>query len=118
MNIGFASAGRVMWRLRLLAGLLAAVGQIGWSGAALTLARDESSVISHAEQSGIDLHHGHNEATCAACIALSFHASLGAAPSPVPLAIVARLLPVRAVSAVVAPHRLLLHSPRAPPRET
>src|SRR3954470_19303694 len=83
MNIGFASAGRVMWRLRLLAGLLAAVGQIGWSGAALTLARDESSAVSHTEQSGIDLHHGHNEATCASCVALSFQATVKASHAPI-----------------------------------
>jgi hypothetical protein len=118
MNIGFASAGRVMWRIRLLAGLLAAVGQIGWSGAALTLARDESSAVSHAEQSGVDLHHGHNEATCAACIALSFHAPAGTASPPVPLAALAQLRPVRAAHAVAVAHQLLLHSPRAPPRET
>src|SRR5438105_12532586 len=112
MNIGFASAGRVMWRLRLLAGLLAAVGQIGWSGAALTLARDESSVVSHAEQNGIDLHHGHNEATCAACIALSFHASPKAAVAPISLAALAGLQPIRAVATAVPAHELLLHSSR------
>src|SRR3954468_23957352 len=110
MNIGFASAGRVMWRLRLLAGLLAAVGQIGWSGAALTLARDESSVVSHAEQGGIDLHHGHNDATCGPFLALSFHAAPKSAASPVPLGALGLLRPIRAVAAIVAPAQHLLHS--------
>jgi hypothetical protein len=118
MNIGFASARRVMWRLRLFAALLAAVGQIVWSGAALALAQDESSVISHAEQCGIDLHHGHNEGTCAACIALSFHASTKAALSQVPLAAVAGRRPIGAAVTAVPAHELLLHSSRAPPRET
>jgi len=65
-----------MWRLRLFAAVVAIAGQLGLSGASLTLARDESSAVSHTERSGIDLHHGHNEATCAACAALSFHASV------------------------------------------
>jgi hypothetical protein len=58
-------------RWRLLAVLLVVVGQLGIVSAALTLARDETSAISHTEGSGTDLHHGHNEATCVACTALS-----------------------------------------------
>jgi hypothetical protein len=118
MNGGFASVGRMMWRFRLLTALLAAVGQIGWSGAALTLARDESSVVSHAERGGIDLHHGHNEATCAACLALSVHAAPKPMASPVPVGAVALLRPIGAAAAAVAAHQHLLHSSRAPPRET
>src|SRR5450830_2153663 len=72
-----------VWRLRLLATVLAVVGQMGISGASLTLARDESSVVSHTERNGIDLHHGHNEATCAACTALSFHATVNPGALPV-----------------------------------
>jgi len=72
-----------VWRLRLLATVLAVVGQMGISGASLTLARDESSVVSHTERNGVDLHHGHNEATCAACTALSFHATVNPGALPV-----------------------------------
>lgn len=57
--------------LRLTAVVLALVGQAGLLAASLTLVKEENSAISHTEQSGIDLHHGHNEATCTACIALS-----------------------------------------------
>lgn len=60
-------------RLRLCAVVLAVLGQIGLSGASLTLARDERSAVSHTERNGIDLHYAHNEATCAACTALSLH---------------------------------------------
>src|SRR5438046_2415970 len=59
-----------MWRLRLVAAILAAVGQVGFSSASLTLVRDESSAVPHAERSGVELHHGHNDATCADSIAL------------------------------------------------
>jgi hypothetical protein len=65
--------------LRLIAVMLAFVGQAGLTSAALTLAKDESSTISHTERSGIDLHHGHNEATCAACAALSLQGTPRAA---------------------------------------
>jgi hypothetical protein len=61
---------RLRW-LRLGAVVLALLGQAGLVSASLTLARDETSAISHTERSGIDLHHAHNEATCAACQALS-----------------------------------------------
>ncbi|MGH7652746.1 MAG: hypothetical protein ACREMS_13040 [Gemmatimonadaceae bacterium] len=57
--------------LRLGAVVLALVGQGGLLGASLNLVKDETSAISHTEQNGIDLHHGHNEATCPSCIALS-----------------------------------------------
>src|SRR6266571_1721066 len=72
-------ARRTLWRLRLFAATLAVVGQLGVFCAYVSLARDESSAISHTEQSGIDLHHGHNEATCAACTVLSFHAAVNPA---------------------------------------
>jgi hypothetical protein len=70
------------WRLRLLAVVLAVAGQVGISGASLTLARDETSAVSHTERSGIDLHRGHNEATCATCAALSVHANVNPAAPP------------------------------------
>jgi hypothetical protein len=57
--------------LRLAAVALAFAGQAGLLAASLTLVKEENSAISHTEPSGVDLHHGHNEATCAACIALS-----------------------------------------------
>src|SRR5207244_5400379 len=61
---------RRAWRL-LFAATLAFAGQLGIFGASLTLAREEASAIAHVERSGIALHHGHNEATCAACATLS-----------------------------------------------
>ena len=106
-----------MWGLRLLAIVLAVAGQVGISGASLTLARDESSSISHTERSGIDLHHGHNEATCAACAALSFHAGVTAASPPYTFKALSRLvLPRRSLKYVTGP-QLLPNSCRAPPRE-
>jgi hypothetical protein len=106
-----------VWGLRLLAMTLAIVGQIGISGASLTLARDESSAISHTEQSGIDLHHGHNEATCAACTTLSFQATVNPIEPP-------ELIPATSLSAFapralyyIAGPQFLPNSCRAPPRE-
>jgi hypothetical protein len=106
-----------VWRLRLLATVLAVVGQLGLSGASLTLARDESSAISHTERSGIDLHHGHNEATCAACTTLSFQATVNSIEPP-------ELVPATSSSAfapralyVIAGPQFLPNSCRAPPRE-
>jgi hypothetical protein len=105
------------WRLRLLAAVLAVGGQIGLSGTSLTLARDESSTVSHTERSGIDLHYGHNEATCAACAAFSFHASVGAvAPSPADKPLSLLILVRRSLNYANGP-RLLSNSCRAPPIE-
>jgi hypothetical protein len=106
-----------MWGLRLLALILAVAGQVGISGATLTLAHDESSAISHTERSGIDLHHGHNEATCAACTTLSLQATINSIEPP-------DLKPATSLS-VFAPSALyylagpqfLPNSCRAPPRE-
>jgi len=104
-------------RVRFLAGLLAVVGQLGMLGAYLTLAHDESSAISHTEQSGTNTHHGHNEATCVTCIALSAHGT----PSPIaqPLPTGESALIVLASASTVRPNGPQLHSNscRAPPRE-
>jgi len=101
--------------LRLAAIVLALLGQAALTGAALTLATDEMSAISHTERSGIDLHHGHNEATCIACTALSLQGT--------PRTIVERAIPRRASEQVgtrltADPGvRFLFSSPsRAPPR--
>jgi hypothetical protein len=104
--------------LRLLAAVLAVAGQFGISGASLTLARDESSVISHTERSGIDLHRGHNEATCATCALLAFHASVNAAGSPITGDAVSLLVAARRSVDFVAGPQLLPNSCRAPPRES
>jgi len=105
------------WRLRLLAAVLAVGGQMGLSGTSLTLARDESSAVSHTERSGIDLHHGHNEATCAACSALSFHTTVTAiAPAPSARA-VSRLVRARRSASYISGPQLLSNSCRAPPIE-
>jgi hypothetical protein len=115
MQISAARRTSKLRYLRLLAVVLALVGQAGLTSAALTLAKDESSAISHTESSGIDLHHGHNEATCAACTALSLQGT--------PRVAIERPLPRRANERVVA-HVVadagvyfLFSSPsRAPPR--
>jgi hypothetical protein len=106
-----------MWRLRLLAAVLAVAGQLGFSGVSLTLARDETSAISHTERSGIDLHHGHNEATCAACTALSFQATVNPIAPPVWSEAASGLALVPRALFYVAGPQLLPNSCRAPPRE-
>jgi len=106
-----------VWRLRLLATILAVAGQLGLSGASLALARDESSAIAHAERSGIDLHRGHNEATCASCTALSFHANVDAVSPPVSSEEISRVVLARRSVHFVTGPQLLLNSCRAPPRE-
>src|SRR3954463_10812467 len=104
-------------RLRFLAGLLVIVGQVGLLGAYLTLARDESSAVTHTEQSGTNAHHGHNEATCAACTALSAHGTPSAIAQP--LAMGESALRVLARASVDRPSgpQLLSNPCRAPPRE-
>jgi len=106
-----------VWRLRLLATVLAVAGQVGLSGAALALARDESSAISHAERSGIDLHRGHNEAACASCTALSSHANVDAVSPLVSSEEISRVVLARHSEHFVTGPQLLLNSCRAPPRE-
>jgi hypothetical protein len=107
-----------LFGLRLLATVFAVAGQLGISGASLTLARDESSTISHTERSGIDLHRGHNEATCATCAALSFHANVDSAvPLVPPVAHSGEVLVCTSVD-FVAGALLLPNSCRAPPRES
>ena|SRR5438093_9303030 len=106
-----------MWRLRLVAAILAAVGQVGFSSASLTLVRDESSALSHAERSGVELHHGHNEATCAACIALSSHATVNPAQPPIAVDQRSALVLASRPGNFLAGPQLLSNSCRAPPRE-
>jgi len=108
---------RSLWRLRLVAAVLAVAGQMGFSGASLTLAHDESSATSHTEQSGVDLHHGHNEATCTACIALSLHAPPAGGASPASPAELLAFAAQRRSDTFVAAPNLLPNSCRAPPRE-
>jgi len=101
--------------LRLIAVLLAVVGQLGIFSASLTIAREESSAVSHTEQSGTNLHHGHNEATCASCAALSFHTTLTNAAPPLDAYAIRRVVfAATTVDHVAAPH-LLANSCRAPP---
>src|SRR5437868_4026847 len=108
---------RFVWRLRLFAAALAVVGQLGIFGAYLTLARDESSAVTHTEPSGVDLHHGHNDATCAACTALSFQATTRQIAAPSASAEIShRVVALRAILRFAAPN-LLPNSCRAPPRE-
>jgi TRAP-type C4-dicarboxylate transport system permease small subunit len=100
--------------LRLAAVALGILGQSALLSTSVTLAKDESSAVSHTEQSGIDLHYSHNEATCVACTALSLVA--------VPQIVVERLVVASAVErpgtqvSEGAGALLLLTNPsRAPP---
>jgi hypothetical protein len=101
----------------LFAALLAVVGQLGLLGAYLTLARDESSAISHAEKSGTNSHHGHNEATCAACTALSAQGTPTPVAQPVPTGELALVVEARAIADRPSAPQLFSNSCRAPPRE-
>jgi hypothetical protein len=101
----------------MLATLLTVAGQFGISGASLTLAHDESSVVSHTERSGIDLHHGHNDATCAACTALSFQATVNPVARPISSGEIALLVLAHYSAYRVAGPQLLPNPCRAPPRE-
>jgi len=101
---------------RLFSVMLAIVGQLGIFGVSLNLAREETSAVSHTEQSGINLHHGHNEATCVACTALSFHATLTAA-APAAIGHAALFVAARRLDSLPAALQLLPNSCRAPPRE-
>ena len=102
-------------RWRLVAVLLAVVGQLGIVSASLTIAREESSAVSHTEQSGTNLHYGHNEATCASCATLSFHTTLTNAAPPLVAHALRRVVFVGwFIDGVAAPH-LLANSCRAPP---
>jgi hypothetical protein len=103
--------------LRLVAAALAVTGQIGFSSASLTLARDESSAAAHAEQSGVDLHHGHNEATCPACIALSLQAAPSHGAPLAPDGEQPAAATCRQIDGIVATPSILPNSCRAPPRE-
>lgn len=107
-----------VWRLRLLATVLAVAGQLGISGAPLTLARDESSAVSHTERSGIDLHRGHNEATCATCATLSFHAAVDRIAPPASTGAISCLVAARSSVDFPSGPQLLPNSCRAPPRES
>jgi len=108
---------RFVWRLRLFAAAFAVVGQLGIFGAYLTLARDESSAVSHTERTGVDLHRGHNDATCAACTALSFQAAPGQISVPSAGADLSHEIGgLGAVLRLAAPN-VLPNSCRAPPRE-
>jgi len=112
-----AAGRRLVWRLRVFATAVAVVGQLGIFAAYLTLARDESSAVSHTEQSGTDLHHGHNGATCAACTALSLQATLDPIAPPIVSGEISS--PIRTLSSDRGPigQQLLPNSCRAPPRE-
>jgi hypothetical protein len=117
MKRAYLLSRRSEWLWRLLAVLLVVIGQLGIVSASLTLARDESSAISHAEESGTNLHHGHNEAACASCALLSMQT--GVAHSATGLAVLAvehLALAQSRVDRLSAPQHLT-ESSRAPPSE-
>jgi hypothetical protein len=117
MKLAGVKSRDLMWPLRLLAAVLAVAGQLGLSGASLALARNESSTASHVEPNGIDLHRGHNEATCASCTALSFHAGIEAASPPLSSGQISRAVLVRHAVHYSTGAQLLSNSCRAPPKE-
>jgi hypothetical protein len=108
---------RSLKQLQVVAAILAVIGQLGISGVSLTLAREETSAIAHTEQSGTNLHHGHNEASCAVCAALSFNTTVTPATQPIPSAELVATALERATASVPAGPQLLPNSCRAPPRE-
>jgi len=104
-------------RWRLLAVLLVVIGQLGIVSAALTLARDETSAVSHTEESGTNLHHGHDDATCSSCALLSMQTAVGHAPPPLAILSIQHVVFARlAVERLSAP-QLLPNSCRAPPSQ-
>jgi len=104
-----------LWRL--LAVLLVVVGQLGIVSAALTLARDESSAISHTEESGTNLHHGHNEATCPSCALLSMQTAVNHSPPPLDILAVQHVVFARLALERLSAPQLLPNSCRAPPSQ-
>jgi len=102
---------------RPLAVLLVVIGQLGIVGAALTLARDESSAISHTEESGTNLHHGHNEATCPSCALLSMQKAVNHAPPPLGILAVQHIGFARLALQRLSAPQLLPNSCRAPPSQ-
>jgi hypothetical protein len=104
-----------LWHL--LAVLLVVIGQLGIVSAALTLARDESSAISHTEESGTNLHHGHNEATCPSCALLSMQTTVNHAPPPLDILAVQHVVFARLALQRLAAPQLLPNSCRPPPSE-
>ncbi len=104
-----------MWRL-FFTTALAVIGQLAIMGGSLTLAREESSAVSHVERNGIALHHGHNEATCVSCATLSLHATVNSAASISPAEISSLAVCIPQADRLTDP-QLLPNSCRAPPRE-
>ncbi|MFL5482944.1 MAG: hypothetical protein ACJ8AK_12255 [Gemmatimonadaceae bacterium] len=104
-------------RWRLLAVLLVVIGQLGIVSAALTLARDETSAVSHTEESGTNLHHGHNDAACASCALLSMQNGFSHAPPPLAILAIRHVALARLALERLSAPQLLPNSCRAPPSQ-
>jgi hypothetical protein len=115
MKRGYLLSRRSDWRLRLLAVLLVVIGQLGMVSASLTLARDESSAISHTEESGTNLHHGHNDATCPSCALLSLQGAFNHTPPALDVLSVQHVVFARLAVERFSQPQLLPNSCRAPP---
>lgn len=115
MKRGYLLNGSSERRWRLLAVLLVVIGQLGIVSAALTLARDESSAISHTEESGTNLHHGHNDATCPTCALLSMQSAVNHVPPPLAILSVQHVVFARLALERHSGPQLLPNSCRAPP---
>lgn len=72
---------RSLWRPALF---FFAVSQILLSFAPLLEGRQGPDARAHVEEAGITLHHAHNDADCAACIARALLASADPEPSELP----------------------------------
>lgn len=104
---------RLQTAARLTIALIALIGQ----SAVLSIAAgaDDLGAAAHVEQSGVALHHAHNEATCIVCRALSLH---GRTQSPAEPGIAIAAAPaVRPNSIAYRPEQATLPSnpSRAPP---
>jgi hypothetical protein len=118
MTRGYLLNRRSEWRWRLLAVLVVAIGQLGIVSASLTLARDESSATSHTEENGINLHHGHNEASCPSCAMLSLQTALDHAPPPLDILAIEHVVFARLAVERFSQAQVLHNSCRAPPAPT
>ncbi len=117
MTRGYLLNGSFDRRWRLLAVLLVIIGHLGIVSAALTLARDESSVISHTERSGTNLHHGHSDVTCTSCVLLSMQLAVADSPPLLEILAASHLSSARlAIGRLIAPV-ILPNSCRAPPSQ-
>jgi hypothetical protein len=114
MNVVMSSQ-RFRYRIRLLAGILAAAAQVLLVSAVLGEARFGPDAQAHVESAGTSIHHAHDDANCVACV--SQHLLAGAEPSrPGEILLIASVIRPRIILAG-ADSRVprFFTKPRAPP---